>query len=562
METLPTLRKCLIDTELARMRVIARLWGADAQATRPLELAAELAQYMSDPGNAADTWENLSEDERAAFNGLLGAGGPMPSAAFQRRYGEIRPVGPGRLEREAPWRDPVSAAEGLWYRGLIYAGFSGEGQDTYPIYFIPAELRKAVPVQAEGSTLALRLEPVAVPAHRYTGGELLLEDVTTILAFIHNETVRPSAGDSTAWQARTQQELLRFLRDPNPERLDFILHLIDHLGWTRTSGDGRLRLKPEPVMAWLQESTGESLVRLIRGWRELETWTELWSLTPLEPIDTGTWRDDARVARAALLDFLEAPQASEWFAIVGFIEAIRETDPDFLRPGGDYEQWYVRDTTTGAHLSGFESWDQVEGVLLRALLTGPAFWLGLVELGEDVAGAGPTAFRKRPKGHIPSESKTLVPVIHPDLTISMPGEQRLERFQLSRIADLVSTADQYAFRLTPTSLRRARQERIDLDKALSFLAGLGDAPLPKAVSASLKRWADQGTEVWLEKTVLLRVSEESVMQQITSSSKTGPYIIKMLNPSVAIVAEKDWLALIAGLAELGFVADLDDFADS
>ncbi len=200
--------------------------------------------------------------------------------------------------------------------------------------------------------------------------------------------------------------------------------------------------------------------------------------------------------------------------------------------------------------------------MLHALLTGPAFWLGLVELSEDVAGAGPTAFCRQPKGDVPIDSEGSVPVVHPDLTISLPREQRLERFQLSRIADLVAPADTYLFRLTPDSLRRARQQRIDLDKVLSFLAGLSDAPLPKTVASSLKRWADQGTEVWLEKTVLLRVSEESVMQQITSSSKTAPYIINMLKPTVAIVAEKDWADLTAGLAELGFLAELDDLADS
>ena len=67
--------------------------------------------------------------------------------------------------------------------------------------------------------------------------------------------------------------------------------------------------------------------------------------------------------------------AGEWVSVADFIDAVKATDPDFQRPGGDYESWYIRDAGSGAYLTGFESWDRVEGELLRALLTGPARWL-------------------------------------------------------------------------------------------------------------------------------------------------------------------------------------------
>ena len=40
--------------------------------------------------------------------------------------------------------------------------------------------------------------------------------------------------------------------------------------------------------------------------------------------------------------------------------------------------------TRGEYLSGFESWDAVEGSLIEFYIVGPMHWLGLVDVGDDV----------------------------------------------------------------------------------------------------------------------------------------------------------------------------------
>jgi hypothetical protein len=556
MESLPTLRQCLVDTELAHLRIIARLWGLEVKAGRPLEVAAELAQLLADPAHAADTWRALPDDERAALTALLDAGGLMPTAVVVRRFGEIRAMGPGRLERETPWRDPISPAEGLWYRGLIYAGFAGQGSETYPIYFVPAELQTALPVRVKAREAIIQIEPAAPPARFHAGSDLLLEDLATVLAFVHNGIVRPRDEGSAAWPRNIKRMLLGHLRSPDPVRLDFILHVIDQQGWFWKGDDGRLRLVPEPVMTWLQEPADQSLAVLVDAWRQVTGWDELWCLTALQPDDTGTWRSDPTLARAALMRYLAALTPGEWVRVADFVSAIKVTDPDFQRPGGDYETWYVRDPATGAYVTGFESWDRVEGELLRALLQGPAWWLGLIELAADVDGESPQVFRvPAPVTPTPAAEQS-PPVVRPDLTVTMPTGRRFERFQLARVADLVLVGDPYVYRLTPASLHRARRQRIDLNRVLSFLDSLSEAPLPKAVRLSLTRCYGRGTEVWLERTVLLRVTDEAVMKEIIASPKTGRFIERTVGSTSAVVAEKDWPSLVAGLVELGLLAEL------
>jgi hypothetical protein len=548
----------LVDTELVRLRVIARLWGVDVEANRGFEIAAELAQYMTTPAHAADTWRLLPEGERSVLEALLNAGGTMPAAAFIRRFGEIRPMGPGRLEREAPWRDPVSPAEGLWHRGLVFAAFAGVGRESYPIYFAPVELQVVLPFKVEAQAAPIQLEPVAPPALSYVGAEWLLSDVTSVLSFVHNETVELRDDSPAVWPEETRQSLSRHLRDRDPIRLGFILHLISHLGWTKLGGDGRLRLAAESAMAWLREPESESLTTLVSAWRHVMGWDELWHLTGLVPDDTATWRSDPTLARTALTRYVDGLTSGEWVRVSDFINAIRETDPDFLRPGGDYETWYVRDAASGASLTGFESWDQVEGTLLHALLTGPARWLGLVELGANAEGEPPQVFRVRAGLAFTALSEPAPPAVRPDLTVTMPAGRRFDRFQLARVADLARVDDPYVYRLTPTSLDRARQQHIGLERVLSFLDGLTDVALPDAVQSSLTRCAERGTEVWLERMVLLTVTDEAVMKQITSSPRTGRFIGRAVGSTAAVVAEQDWPSLVAGLVELGLLPELVD----
>jgi hypothetical protein len=282
----------------------------------------------------------------------------------------------------------------------------------------------------------------------------------------------------------------------------------------------------------------------------------LWSLTTLQPDEAGTWRHDPTLARAALLRHLEELGTAEWFSLTEYIDAVKADDPDFQRPEGDYDIWYVRDGSTGAYLRGFESWERVEGSLLRSLLMGPAFWLGLVELGGETPGRVPEVFRRRaiagPQGALELPS----PAVRSDLTIAMPALRPFERFQLSRVADLTAVGDLYLYRLTPASLSRARRQGIPVEKLLTFLESLSDAPLLPVVRASLDRWDAQGTEVRLERTILLRVTTEAVMKQVMASPKASRHVERIIGPTHAVVKEQDLPRFVSALAELGLLAEL------
>ena len=55
-------------------------------------------------------------------------------------------MGPGRMEREKPYLNPVSLAEALYYRGMIAATF-GEGTkgSNQAFTFVPVDLAPLMP---------------------------------------------------------------------------------------------------------------------------------------------------------------------------------------------------------------------------------------------------------------------------------------------------------------------------------------------------------------------------------------------------------------------------------
>ncbi|HQE98776.1 MAG TPA: hypothetical protein PLG06_03460, partial [Anaerolineae bacterium] len=118
--TLRTLYQALLDCDGARLRVIAQQWDVALKAEARPDAAAQLADAMAHAEGVERVWEGLPPAARAALEDLLRRGGVLPWAIFTRRWGQVRVVGPGRLEREELWRTPISPAETLWYWGLVF----------------------------------------------------------------------------------------------------------------------------------------------------------------------------------------------------------------------------------------------------------------------------------------------------------------------------------------------------------------------------------------------------------------------------------------------------------
>ncbi|MGD8586543.1 MAG: hypothetical protein PVJ75_14425, partial [Chloroflexota bacterium] len=357
------LEKALYDHELIVLRVIGEWWELDLTGQQKPACVATLAQALANLDMVQEI-RYLSPEEADALGDLIAAGGRMPAATFERQHGAVRDMGPGRMERDEPWLDPVSAAEGLWYRGFLYRAFDeSEGSEMVEYYYLPNELYRNVagnPAFApeESAAPPTSFAPVEAPESPDLGDDAAVDDLTAILA----------AAQASPLHEGGLALLQPFIRQSDLDRASLLFTLAWEMQLLRATDDGA---RPSRVvLTWLKKSRQEQVRDLADAWSQ-SSWNELFH-TPGLAFEGG-WQNDPLLARTALLDAL--PRSDDWFRLADVVARIRDTDPDFQRPDGNYETWYIRDLHSGGYLSGFGSWDLVEGRLLRFLVRGPLHWL-------------------------------------------------------------------------------------------------------------------------------------------------------------------------------------------
>ena len=546
-----TLRSALSDEPLARLMAIADAWDATITATSRADVAVALSVHMLQPDAVSGAIDALPDAAREALQAIARAGGRMPAATAERRFGVIRPMGPGRLERERPWISPTGPAEVLWYRGFVFRAFDRSAREPVEALFIPTDLAALLGPNEPA--------PAAVPASAILrpdddkASSPLLDDVTTLLCHVQNSEVRVRADGS--WNPAARRAVARMLRDADgvedahpDKRFALLVHLLNTLGWVRVQDD-RLRIVAQPVTQWLQRPASERRAALALAWLNDSEWNDLAHVPGLALDMTHAWQNEPQRERAAIVRMF-----GEWCAqrgqsvahdsydgdIDAFVAYVREANPDFARIDGRYDAWHVRDEGTDEYLHGFENWRRVEGALIRSVLRGPLTWL------ED--GRMPAPPR------MPADAAPFV--VGADATITVAAARAFERFQAARVADWDETRPgAFVYRLTPHSLRRAQEQGIRPARVLEFLAQKNAAPLPVSVVRAVERWADGGADALLEAVVVLRTRDAASLDALLRLDVLRRAGAERLSPTVALLRPRELRAVRAAIAGTGLLVE-------
>jgi hypothetical protein len=246
-----------------------------------------------------------------------------------------------------------------------------------------------------------------------------------------------------------------------------------------------------------------------------------------------------------------------------FIDQIKQTNPDFQRPAGDYDSWIIADAKSGEYLRGFEHWDQIDGALIGFMIASPLHWLGVLDLASPGAGFPVSAFRLSdwsdallhgaPPEDLPIEDEPLL--VSSDarlrLTRMVP---RAVRYQVARFACWERADEEtYSYRITHASLRRAGEQGIQVGHILALLRRHALIVPPNLVKA-LERWDKLGSEARLERALILRLRTPEMLQTLRNS-RAARFLGDPLSPTVIIVKPGAWSKVIAVLAELGYLAE-------
>jgi hypothetical protein len=570
---MPDLEHTLQGRDLGFLKIVAGAWGIELNAPDTVTALPILTEGILENGDFAEVIEALPQDAKNVLQALLQFEGRMSWAAFVRKFGELRRMGMARRDRERPDLTPVSAVEVLWYRGLVGRAFLSltPGAEPQEYAYIPDDILPLLP------TLRGDIPPPpgrpATPnesAHPGLANDRILDHACTLLAALRLKFDEQTLANLNLGGI-PPKALIGLLR---------AAHLLDYDDLPH----------PERTRAFLEAPRGQALAQLVQGWMTDPYFNELRLLPGLK--FEGEWINDALRSRQVILELVSQIPENRWWSLAAFIAAIREQRPDFQRPAGDYDSWFIRQESPertaatgsspagspGGYLRGFRSWDEVDGALVRYLVTGPMHWLGLLDLSTAEKGAISSgrhdikmysALRLSHwaealwHGDAPEE----LPVENAPIKLASDGRLALQaltprtvRYQVARFCHWEGEKEregrfEYFYRITPTALERAKAQGLRATQLTGLLRRYCESPLPPMLFQALERWENSGTQAKVEQVLVLRVTSPEILAALRKT-RAARCLGETLNDTTVLVRAGMEDQVLSSLAEIGYLADI------
>lgn len=555
---------------------IARFWQIDLTAVESSQQPKVMAEAMLQPEHAQTVWDRLNDAQRGVLQMLLGGmdSGRMLLRQFERMHGEIRKMGPKKIAEEHPLENPVSIAEALFYRGLIYEGRDQTPAGIETFIYIPPDLAVVLPNhQTTYDNLDADLSHVSPEDVQISALEsefvenvqaadtTIVDDMATLLAYLQVY----SADVIDDGLAQEDIDLLRpHLIRRDAGRLAFLFEIGLSAGLIEVNNRLAHPRRVE-TRRWLEAPRFVQLKALADAWRTSDFYRDLWHVPGLYPEPAGQPYNPA-LARQAVLNFLaeHVPQHA-WWSLDEFILTIKDLNPDFQRPNADYDNWYIRNDA-GEYLRGFESWDAVEGALLEFYLYGPLHWLGMVDVAEDairLTGYG-RPFVSGAAWPSQSDGDDTI-AVKEDGTLEVSRRvSRFDRFQAMRFTDWVSVStDGYILKLNADGIRRAAEQGINTGHIAAFITRMReDDDLPPMIATLLETWETGAvTGVTIDPMTVLRTTDPATLDYMMDTPGIRRYLGARLGPMAVAVRAGQTQPLRDALGEKGIAVEGDDDED-
>ncbi len=536
---MPDLMHTLQGHDLSFLKRVADAWGVEMNAPDAHTAIQLLNTALQERELVNELVQALPRAAQEALTALIEGEGRMSWAVFSRRFGEVRVMGAARRDRERPDLNPQSPAELLWYRALIGRAFLSITPETQESAYIPDDILSLLPPLATAEQPLGRPATPGESASILPAGQRILEHACTFLAALRLGLPPPAlemSGEPLSTAA--MRSLLLEARLINMEG----------------------QPDPDAVRAFLEAPRAKALTQLAAAWAQSPDFNELFLLPGLTP--EGVWKNDPLQARQAVMGWLShLPRG--WWSLSAFLAAVRERHPDFQRPAGDYDSWFIRQNESGQFLRGFAAWEQVDGALIRYIICGPLHWLGMVDLAAPAPGAPLSAFRLsawaealwhgQPPAGLAAEEDGIH--MNSDGLVSMTAQTpRAVRYLVARFsAWLPAPQGEYRYQFTPESLERARLQGLRISHLTALLRRHAAGPLPPALLQALERWEQHGAQAHIEETTLLRVDSPEVLAALRKT-RAARYLGDVISPTVVVIKTGGREAVARALVEIGYLS--------
>jgi len=542
---MPTLKEMLHDYESDQIEIIAEAWGITDDLQGKKNKPGVCAELLNNSDLFQELFETLPANEKKGLIALATSNGKISRGIFEQKYGKLREMGAGLRQKKRPFRDPISCTENLYYKGFLGLAFLETGPSAIEQVYLPVEflnyLKKSIPSDEP-------IHPLPQPSTK-TSGKIQKEN----FSILHFTALALSAlrGDLPTHEREKllSESLFRFSR-----------MILKESGLLEEDS----LIKDSNKLKDYLSIPGQTLHKeLINTWKNSTAINELRMLPDL--ICEGKWKNDPIAPREWIWGIVLEELAEGWIELEEFIAFVKGTKPNFLRSGGEYESWFIRQSSTGEYLKGEEHWNEIEGAWLKFIIGSVLQWIGVIELSIDKKSGGIIAFRKTKNAH----QLFTIESSHPSSTateritlqkngnlIAGPGCSREALYQIARFCEWKhQRGGKYHFVINYESLLRAKKQGLHSKNIIALIKTYCKKPIPENILSGISHWEVPTHTVLVENRVLVRFGSKRVLDNILNS-KDGTLVDERLSSKDALVREKNIQRLTEKLAENGIFIEI------
>lgn len=378
--------------------------------------------------------------------------------------------------------------------------------------------------------------------------------------YTHHQTMTVP---ESAYQLREpDRKALCALEHASDEEIEFYYTLLAEIGAVEGQAGQPLRANNTQIQSLLNMPPGAQLTTLLQTWQATTRWNEMDSVlrasddicmrrnvtyTTFKPTNLhAEWRE----GRLAVFRFLSLLQETHWVSARSLQKTIYEVMPNLAHFLSHTGVWWLesirRKKQFGATL---DDWLASYGHLVVAILAGPLYWLGVVDLGyhnnrlEAVRLTPTGAFMLGRREALFEQQAQVAPQeaikLQDDLTaMVMPGSAPIELYNLlGDIGQLESATPQHFFyRLTVDSV----QNQFDQGQSAQTLIAALDQACPVEIPASwknkLEEWQENYGKLHLyQGMTLIELADEYLAQELMMSTSLGKNIIYQFSPRLIAI---------------------------
>jgi hypothetical protein len=496
---------------------LAAYWGLAAEPgsyTRDELLEALLGRISGAPTDRVV--KEAQEPARRLYEGLLRRGGRARTAELGEELGLDGPE----------LRDAVAD---LGERLLALEAYCGDGW----LLYAPAGPQHSLPGEEAGRAP----EPVRAPERNaHAPAWAPAWDLINLLRALELYDV-PADGDAElpeAFASRFDSALTTRPSDPGAN-LRFLYSAARALGLVEVR-DGSIKAAPG-ARRWAETGLESQARRLLEVWCEHGAPDET---TPLA--GAAGYRHDRetlRTARGVLLEHLSQCEPGVWYGVAPLIGLVRARSPFLLRP----QNRLVRDLGSAGARDAMQSWPEVEGAWLRALLTGPLSWLHVIEVAES-AGEDEGVLSLTPDGAWLAGRVGRPPVSTspPRLAVTPEGRIRVSApdgrllWALAGFARPTRSGNLPGYLIDRRSVARARGAGVGAASVVALLRKHSESGVPPKLVGLIQEWGREPHRIRMRAALLVECETEAGAEELMASPIVRSHSPRRIDPTGVLLA--------------------------